>query len=315
MTYTEKELCSSETIVMKNTITEEDYKELCSLEMLCKEENINLKLELPYKLSLLASKTGALPSPSCMKEYFYYSGNALVSYLGICSFGGNVYEVNGLTHPDYRKRGLFKRLYQHAAKECRSFEKNKLLLITDANSTSGIGFIESVGGAYAFTESRMTLSSADYSNYHFEKEDIREKVLLREATAKDAALIQKYDRVLYADEEEEETDTLAERNLTSVQNTCLIEGKGTILGKIRIDMQKEEAFLYGFGILPEFRGQGYGKAALGEALRIIFEKGCKTAALDVETKNDRAFSIYTGNGFHPVSAMKYYEVCLSSDLI
>lgn len=305
MTYTD-----SETIVMKNNITEEDYKELCSLEKLCKEENINLKLELPYKLSLLESKTGAFPTPSCMKEYFYYSGNALVSYLGICSFGGNIYEVNGLTHPDYRKRGLFKRLYQHAAKECKSFEKNKLLLLTDGNSSSGIGFIESVGGVYAFTESRMTLSSVDYSNYPFHRESIVKKVLLREASAKDAALIHEYDRVLYADEEEEEADTLDERSLTSMQNTYLIEGKGITLGKIRIEMQEEEAFLYGFGILPEYRGQGYGKAALREALHIIFEKGCKAAALDVETKNDRALSIYTGNGFHPVSAMKYYEVCL-----
>lgn len=307
-------------LLMKEKLTINDRNELTALENICKGEKINLKLELGYKLSLSETEDSESEGPSAMKEYFYYINDKPVSYLGICSFGGSVYELNGMTHPDYRRKGLFRKLYEHALLECKSAGRKNLLLLTDGSSASGNGFIEAVGALYAFSESRMTLSSADYYAIRGDGQSFTKKISLREALLSDKALIHGYDKILYPEEttEAEETEAAEKTEagspedfrFTSIENTYVIEEEGRPLGKIRIDFKDKIAFIYGFGILPEARGQGYGKAALREALSIIFDRGYPTAALDVETKNDRALTIYTGNGFRPVSVMKYYEVTL-----
>ena len=38
----------------------------------------------------------------------------LVAYLGISCFGGNIGEINGMTHPDWRRKGIFKKLFEIA---------------------------------------------------------------------------------------------------------------------------------------------------------------------------------------------------------
>lgn len=294
-------------IIAKNRITAADLEELTALEKVCRDEGIHLKLELDFKMAVPEGNDGDGLRPSCMWEYFYYSYGRLVSYLGICCFGGSVYELNGMTHPDYRRRGIFGRLYAHALAECKRAGKKKLLLLADGNSQAGIGFMEAVGGIPAFSEHRMELES---QNFHADVEkapDITAKVSLREAGEEDRELIREYDRLLYS---EPDADTEEEPVWDFIKNTYLIEKDGAVLGKIRIDYQENEAFLYGFGILPQYRGKGYGKAALREALLTVFRKGAKKAALDVETKNDRALSIYTGNGFQTVSCMRYYEVVI-----
>lgn len=295
----------SECIIMKETITNEDFKELIELEKLCKKEGINLKLELEYKLAMTEDNDLKKHHRSCKKEYFYYSHGKLISYLGICSFGGSIYELNGMTHPDYRRSGIFHRLYVHALAECKNAGKKNLLLLTDGISDSGNKFIEYVGGVPAFSEHRMELWAAEFSSKDFP--DLKETVSLREITennTKDKELVRTLDRILYNEPDED----MEEDSWHTMKNTYLIEKDGITLGKIRMDYQDGEAFLYGFGILPKYRGKGYGKSALRAILLDIFSKGASKAALDVETKNDRALGIYTGNGFKTVSCMRYYEV-------
>ncbi len=299
-------------LIMKEYLTEADYTELAALQSTVKEEGINLKLELSYKMSLLETKESAVMAPSCMKEYIYYAGNNPVSYLGICSFGGGIYELNGMTHPDYRGKGIFHGLFAHAAAECKRYGKEKLLLLTDGNSEAGIRFIESAGGTYSFSEHRMILPASEnvLANNSPASE---QQITLREATSEDAPLIRKHDRILYSEEGEPECEDSSENGESNqdsglLANTYLVELKGECLGKIRIEFSEKEGFIYGFGILPQYRGKGYGKAALREALKLIFDKGMPRAALDVEAKNDRALSIYKGCGFRAVSEMRYYEV-------
>ncbi|WOO38848.1 GNAT family N-acetyltransferase [Anaerocolumna sp. AGMB13020] len=297
-------------IEMKTAITREDYNNLKELEAVCVKDNINLKLELEYKLSQLSHTTEAQAltekafRSSCMKEYLYYSQGRPVSYLGICSFGGNVYELNGMTHPDFRRRGFFRRLYTHAMSECRFTDRKSLLLLSDGNSLSGIGFIEAVGGQPSFSEYRMELPAAAYKPQTDEKGP--GALALRTATSDDLAEIRKQDHIFFGDEEDKGDSDF----ISSIDHTFIVENEDKIIGKIKIDFNTDEAFIYGFGILPEFRGAGYGKAAIHEALHLIFSKGLKKAALDVAAVNDRALHVYTSNGFVKVSEMRYYEKAL-----
>lgn len=297
-------------IEMKAAITKEDYNNLKELEAVCTKEDINLKLELEYKLSQLSltAEAQALTEKdfrsSCMKEYIYYSQGRPVSYLGICNFGGNVYELNGMTHPDFRNKGIFRRLYEHAFTECRLANKKSLLLLTDGNSPSGNSFVKSVGGVLSFSEYRMELLAGEYAARNNDLNNGLSQVVLVEAQPGDISLLHECDKLLFGDEENEEEAEY----ISSIDNSYLIKKEDITIGKIKIDFSENAGFIYGFGVLPDYRGLGYGKAAIGEALKEIFSRGLEKAALDVAAANDRALFIYTGNGFREVSVMRYYEV-------
>lgn len=298
-------------IEMKAAITTADYNNLKDLEAICSKEHINLKLELDYKLSRLSltaeaqALTKKQSHSTCMKEYIYYSQGRPVSYLGICNFSGNVYELNGMTHPDFRNKGIFRRLYEHAFAECRLANKNSLLLLADGNSDSGNGFIKSVGGVLSFSEYRMELLAGEYAARDKGLNNRSNQVVLVKAQPGDISFLQQCDKIFF---EEEENEGEESENIYSIDQTYLIKKDDIVIGKIKIDFNEKDGFIYGFGILPDYRGFGYGKSAIGEALKEIFSRGIETAALDVAAANDRALYIYTGNGFKEVSVMRYYEV-------
>ncbi len=59
-------------------------------------------------------------------------------------------KVNGMVHPDYRRKGLFTKLFERVVEECQKRNFTKLLLLSDGNSISGTGFIKAVQGEYDF---------------------------------------------------------------------------------------------------------------------------------------------------------------------
>lgn len=87
----------------------------------------------------------------------------------------------------------------------------------------------------------------------------------------------------------------------------MVELDGTTIGKIAVEFDTASAFICGFGILPNFRGKGYGKAALKEALRMANQKDIHEIELDVESKNGTALNLYKACGFKEQSVMNYYK--------
>lgn len=290
---------TADSIILKEYITQNDYEEISKLEKLCQiTDSVNLKLELDYKMSLTQKKADCMNK---INEFLYYHNGELVSYLGICSFGGNVYELNGLTHPDYRRKGYFKKLFQLAVNECKEKGKKNILLLSDAESESGTAFIKSVGGIYHFSENRMKqVISA------LPKE--QPSIYLRRAEEKDIYDIAKQNALHFNTSPESEVSLLKESPLP--EGIFMIELEDKIIGKIQVDFNEDSAFICGFGIQPEYRNKGFGRAALKQAVAIIYSRGIRTALLDVESKNDRALHLYKDCGFEEQSAMNYFNFSL-----
>ncbi len=133
-------------------------------------------------------------------------------------------------------------------------------------------------------------------------------ISLRIATIDDAPEIWKQDAILF-NKEVEYSDELASEILEPAENTItyLILHNGEVIGKIKVDYNEDTAFIFGFGIMPEYRGNGYGREALKETLNLIIDKGIFISELDVECNNDRALNLYKSCGFEEVSSMNYYE--------
>lgn len=284
-------------ICLKQYISDQDYKEINELqEICCSKDKINLKLELDYKLST------SIPSETGMRqinEFLYYSQNKLVSYLGIMTFGNSkIGEINGMTHPDYRRKGFFQKLFKLAMEECATRTFNKILLLTDENSSSGINFIHSVQGEYDCSEYRMqALHSVPLNS--------STNLILRKAELADAKEIGKQNAIYFNDpevSEENENDI----DKPTLDNTYLILLDFCIIGKICVEYTENTAFIYGFGILPEYRGKGLGRAALNTTLCHIRERGIQDISLDVSCQNKTALTLYTSCGFEKQSVMDYF---------
>jgi ribosomal protein S18 acetylase RimI-like enzyme len=286
-----------EAITIKKYISEKEYKEISKLEEICSsQDKTNLKLELDYRMNVRRNPEIGLKE---INELLYYVQDTLVAYISISSFGGsNVGEVNGMTHPNFRRRGLFKRLFELAMEECKKRKFNKVLLLSDGNSRSGIEFINSVSGEYDFSEYRMKVINKTTL-------DSISPVRLRKAEKQDGKQIARQNAIFFDHSEEYEWSSEEDEDLS--KNTYMVELDEAIIGKIAISYDDDSAFISGFGILPDFRGKGYGKASLKEALRLIDEKGTHNIELDVESKNSNALNLYKACGFKEQSVMSYYK--------
>lgn len=286
----------NQSICLKEYIFEKEYKEINQLKEFCSlKDKTNLKLEVDYKLNMCRNSEIGLKN---INEFLYYVEEVLVAYIGISSFGSNIGEINGMTHPDWRRKGLFKKLFKLAIEECQKRSFNKLLLLTDGKSNSGVEFIKAVGGNYDFSEYRMKLINK------VSLESVN-SISLRKSTKLDRREIGRQNAIYFNDIEESESFLEEEETLNEV--TYMIELGEEIIGKIRVEYRDNSAFIYGFGILPDFRGKGYGKAALIEALRLINEKKVHQIELDVECKNSTALNLYKACGFEEKSIMNYYK--------
>ncbi|MBD7913182.1 GNAT family N-acetyltransferase [Clostridium cibarium] len=286
----------NETISFKKYVSPKEYKEINELEAYCiLTDKITLKLELDYKLNLY---TNSEIDSDNINEFLYYINGNLVSYLGISCFGKNIGEINGMTHPNYRKKGFFKKLFSLAMNECNQRNFRKILLLTDAKSSSGIEFIKSVHGKYDFSEYRMNLPNIP----SFEKKNL---ITLRLAKKSDKKEIARQNSLYWG--LDEKTKESANEEISN-QYTYLTILKDQIIGKISLEYNDNSVYIFGFGILPNFRSQGYGKETLKEVLNLLHEKDISYIELDVECKNSTALNLYKYCGFEEKTVMNYYSI-------
>ncbi len=288
-----------EEIRLKRYLTDQDITELYALRDICYAyDKVNLKLELEYRRELEKTKTGL----EHIDEFLYYADGKLVSYLSISSFGGHIGEITGMTHPDWRRRGIFTRLFRLAKAEAEIRNYRRILLLADHKSESGAAFIRSAEAVYDFSEYHMTLPEIVAGSGN-------SPVSLRKSEPKDRKEIRRQDSIYFEDDTEEADED--EDSFGSVNDpTYMVELDGKTIGKIRIEFFDASAYLLGFGILPEYRGRGLGRAALRETLCLLTEQGIKKAELDVVATNANALGLYKSVGFMEDSVMDYY--CLES---
>lgn len=301
------------TIRLMKHITEKEYSEISQLQEICYQtDKTNLKLELDFKLHQSALAEAASCSdttcqPEQYNEFLYYREDTLVSYLGISCFGENIGEINGMTHPDWRQKGFFGRLFSLIINECRHRDYSQLLLLADGNSVSGTEFIKSAGGIYEHSEYRMKLGRC----VSLDSLASAKPVTLRTAKKEDEKEIVRQNSIFFHDSEEgmeEETEEAFSIDDNAPNITVyMIELSGRTIGKINVEYGSSSAFLFGFGILPAYRSCGYGKAALKETLRMLLNKDIKEIELDVVCTNRNALTLYKTCGFEEMSIMNYYE--------
>ncbi|WP_273834023.1 GNAT family N-acetyltransferase [Guptibacillus sedimenti] len=285
-------------IKLSPSLNREDYNEILRLKECCLEkEEVTLKLELDYKLTKSYNET---MDQNKINEFMFYDDHTLIGYIGICQFGSEALEVNGMVHPEFRSLGVFRRLFSLVHDEWNKRESKQMLLLSNRNSASGVKFIKSTGAHYENSEYEMHLISeareAAKTNLHF-----------RKALNQDAKEIARQNAIYFQMNSEEES-TLPEEAAKDGMDILLAECNQTVIGKVHIEVQNGVGGIYGLGVLPEFRGKGYGRDILLKAVQELREKQAQQIMLQVAVKNKNALNLYQSCGFKETSTMDYFKL-------
>lgn len=292
-------------ILLKTRLDKNDYDAIKKLEEICiRHDETSLKLELDYKLSVSSPKA---MEKVYINEFMFREEGILVGYLGICDFGGSEIELNGMVHPDYRRKGVFSKLFSLASAEWQNRNSSTMLLLTDKNSQVGTNFIKSTGASYNHSEYDMVLNM---------DKDIKRRlntVRLRKSTADDAEEAARQN-LIYFNMEFTEEDNVETTDGSYSNITYIAEENSTSVGKVRTELNNGRGGIFGLGVLPEFRGKGYGREILTMAIEELKKNKAGEIFLQVLTDNSNALNLYKSCGFEERYTMEYYAIRKKEDL-
>lgn len=285
---------------LKETLDKNDYEDIKQLEKCCFErDKTTLKLELDCKLNSLQVRN---TSTEDVNEFMYYNEDRLIGYIGIGCYGGDTIEVNGMVHPNYRRMGIFKKLFSLINDEWSKRKTSKMLLLSDSNSISGLEFIKTTNASYEHSEYEMFLKN------NLIQKVLPCNVLLRKATNKDSREITLQNAIYFGIEFNEENIALTVEEEGSVMVIYMAEIDNKIIGKVNLQLCAGVGGIYGLGVHPEYRGKGYGREILILAIEKLKQQKSADIMLQVVTKNKNALNLYKSCGFEETSQMDYYEI-------
>lgn len=265
-------------------------KQFSDIEQLQKEVEAYDLLELKLNWEML----GARDSDS--HDFFYYENDQLIAFIGLYSFGSTV-EVTGMVKPGERRKGYFKELFEEAMNAANKIGYKKILLNAPASAEAAHKFLKNQEAIYQFSEHQMQWKPQPLSE--------STGFLLRQAESADLDTrirlnVESFDLSL--------EDAMAiESRISTEQDTdiLMIDVNNVTIGKIRIQKEGNQAWIYGFSILPEYQGRGIGRKVLRHVVKQQSEAGY-SVHLDVETKNTNALGLYEDIGFVVMHAQDYY---------
>ncbi|MCF6137715.1 GNAT family N-acetyltransferase [Pseudalkalibacillus berkeleyi] len=287
-------------IKLKSSLDREDYEDILTLREYCLEkEHVTLKLELDYKLNKSFNESIGKDK---INEFMFYDGGKLIGYMGICQFGSETIEVNGMVHPDFRRMGVFKRLFSLVQDEWNKRKSQHMLLLCDRTSTPGINFIKNTGAQYENSEYEM------FWGGEARGATVMKNLKLRKALNQDAKEIARQNAIYFQVNSLEEELTLTEEESKHGMDTFLAELNQSVIGKVHMEVQSGVGGIYGLGVLPEYRGKGFGRDILMKAIEKLKEKQVQQIMLQVAVKNMNALNLYQSCGFKETSTMDYFKL-------
>lgn len=241
-------------------------------------------------------------------DFLYYEQGQLVGYLGIDNYGVKQKECTGMVHPEHRCKGIARHLLQAAKEEGRHSGIEQLVLTCERTATSGTAFVKAMHARLDFSEHEMVLGTFRESN------TFDERLLFQQANSDDLEIVAS---ILAAD-----MDGDKERALRHVKERAQQRGQRFYfatfgdeqlgchepVGTLRLDEREDEIGIYGFVVLPEYRGRGYGRQMLEEAIYVISNEGSKKVMLDVDVNNTNALGLYLSCGFEIKTTYDYYSI-------
>lgn len=265
-------------------LNKDQLNQIEELQKIC-EKHDNISLKLNWDMLRLREE---------VQDYFHYENNILVGFIGVYIFGRE-FEVCGLVHPNYRRKGIFTKLLKEAISSIQNAKK--ILLNAPADSLTATQFLKTISCAYSFSEYAMVWNEKEL--------DIpNTAVTLRKADTTDIETIVSLDVECF-DFEVEEARDFFNRVFLEQRTFYIAELNNEPIGKISVQYEEDETWIYGFAVFPKHQGKGYGKNVLTQTILREKQTG-NSIHLEVELKNRNAKKLYEDCGFVQSDTQDYY---------
>lgn len=244
--------------------------------------------------------------PGQTSDFCYLVDGELVGFVGLYQWRPIALELCGMVHPSWRRRGIGSLLYEAAAAEIRERRPASVLLIVDRHSLSGQAFAHSLGGELSHSEHRMRQSLEP------EARSDRRVVRVRRALAADARFLVECLAAAF-NEEVQRADLEDAAGLARILDGSFVIEDPTVgeqVGVMRVEREGGVASIYGFAVLPERQGKGYGRAALLNVSHQLRRSGVGVISLEVLSDNDGALHLYESCGFEVIGTEDYFSLPL-----
>ncbi len=239
--------------------------------------------------------------PTEVRDLLWWQDDQLLGFAGVYGFGWPTLEVAGMVDPKARRRGVGRELFDATLPICREQRAARVLMVVPRPSVGGRALALSLAMPLDHSEHALRLVSRP------EDPVIEHPVSRRGATAGDIQALSQ----LYLDGfGDGRVDTNAPLSDQRVRTLMLIHGH-EVVGTVRTTLDGDRAAVYGFVVAAQWRGRGFGRAALDQVCRELFDRGASEVDLEVEVANDRALGLYESLGFRRVVTDDYYELRLT----
>lgn len=270
---------------------EEQIDAIALLEQQCRQyEQVNLSAGIEH----LAKENGD-------HALLCYYNEEMIGYLSWYTSDGIVANINGMVHPDYRRKGVFRSLLQRAKEDMKLQGVQKLSYRVLTGSQSGINCVQHLGAEFLKSEYTMRLS-----NLQIKKSPCYVGLHLRVMQPQDLEFIVTCSSQAFGDSEDWTREYFSRTNEAS-RRTYIAMIDGLSVGLIRINyLDRATANIHDFCILPSHQGKGIGLGVLVNTVKLLLEEKCTQIGLGVVTKNERALNLYRSVGFEITSKFQYY---------
>lgn len=273
-----------------------ELDEVAQLAQICNQQD---GLDLKLNWSVLRHR----PADQ-LNDFLYYADDQLVGFLPLFAFNSQEGEISGMVHPNYRRRGIFRTLFEAACQESRSRNLPSLLLIVEHASPAGQLFARSLPITYDHSEHKMVLEEARLPR------SLNERLHVRAALPQDLPIMSSITAQAFH-MPQDDVSWYTEEALSNPQRFYYVgEVDGAVIGKIDVSLSEGTALIYGFAVSPEYQGQGYGRQMLAYTVRQLQSSGEQNIWLEVSTDNAHALSLYQSCGFKETGSYDYYRFAL-----
>ncbi|MDR3601706.1 MAG: GNAT family N-acetyltransferase [Desulfosporosinus sp.] len=240
-------------------------------------------------------------SPHIKSVFLLYENRELISMLAMVIPTQQEAEISAYTLPKYRHNGYFKILLAEAVEELNKFDIQNLLFVCERQSISGKGVMVSLNAEYEHTEYSMRFNKARY------RATDANRLLLLRSHYKDLDKIIETSMKIFEDSYEESKNLIENCLKSETREQYLAVLNEEIIGLGSINKERDEGLIFGFGIVPDYRGKGYGAELLHRLIDRLWQIGKTEIILDVNSENGHALELYQKAGFQIEIAFEFFR--------
>ncbi len=212
-------------------------------------------------------------------------------------------EAVGLTHPDYRKTGIFRALVSAAAESCAAFDIADILFVCEQASASGTAAVAALGAALEYTEYSLKFDRA----FPYAKLHIPEGLTLHRARLEDLDELIRISGDSFQEDSDHARQIIARVLASEGRAQYLAQLSGTPAGIVSTGYDNGATTIYGLGVTPAVQGKGIGRGILALLLQELLPEHEEDILIEVDSVNAGALHLYLSSGFIKQASFDYYR--------